>query len=435
MKKRILRFLKTDLFKASYLNGIANIIRLLTGLISNKIVAKFLGPSGIALLGQFQNFSQMVLSLASVGINTGITKYVAEYNDDELSRKKILSTGFCMIVGGSVIAAMVVFWGKYYFSDTILNTRDYTFVFVLLAITLILFVLNSFFVAVLNGYKQFKKIVITNIASSVFSLGVAVVLIIRYGVYGAFLGTILSQTLVFFITLFWVTRYDWFSLKYLTTSFDKESMVKLLKFSLMAAVSLFSVLFIQLQVRTYIIQHLSVQDAGYWQGILRVCDLYISFVTTTLGIYYLPRLAELKTNSELRKEIFRGYKFILPIVIITSVVIFVLKNFIIVVLFTPAFNPMRPLFTFQLLGNIFKVAGWLLGYLMLAKAMTKTVIITEIAFGLLYYLLTVIFVNKFGVVGVTYSYCLNAVAYLITMLIIFRKLMFKEIKLKNTYDE
>jgi polysaccharide transporter, PST family len=424
MKQRILRFLKTDLFKASFLNGIANIIKLGAGLISNKIVAVYLGPAGIALLGQFQNFSQMVMSLASVGINTGVTKYVAEYNDDELNRKKILSTGFFMIVFGSVIAALVVFFGRFYFSDSILKTRDYQFVFILLAITLILFVLNSFFVAILNGYKEFKKIVITNIASSVFSLILAIILVLRYGVYGAFVGTILSQTLVFFVTLFWITRFEWFSWKYLTKFFENESIIKLLKFSLMAAVQIFAISFIQLQVRTYIINHLSMQEAGYWQGILKICDLYIVFITTTLGIYYLPRLAELKTNTELKKEIIRGYKFMLPVVIGTSVVIFILKNFIIEFLFTPAFSPMRSLFTFQLLGNIFKVAGWLLGYLMLAKAMTRTFIITEITFGLFYYLLTVIFVNKFGVVGVTYSYCLNALIYFITLLVIFRKLMF-----------
>ena len=121
MKDRILRFLKTDLFKASFLNGIANIIKLGTGLISNKIVAVYLGPAGIALLGQFQNFSQMVMSLASVGINTGITKYTAEYNDNELNRKKILGTGFCMIIAGSIIASLVVFFGRNYFSDSILK--------------------------------------------------------------------------------------------------------------------------------------------------------------------------------------------------------------------------------------------------------------------------------------------------------------------------
>jgi polysaccharide transporter, PST family len=427
MKQRIFRFFKTDLFKASFLSGIANLIRMATGLIGNKIVAKYLGPPGLALLGQFQNFSTMVMSLATVGINTGITKYTAEYYDDLEKRKRIISTGFYVVVAGSIIASLVIFIGRYYFTFSILKNIDYLSVFTFFTITLILFVLNTFFVAILNGYKQFKKIVITNIATSIVSLIIAIVMIVHYGVYGAFLGWILSQTLVFFVTLFWVTRYEWFSWKYLTQSFDKESLLKLSKFTLMALTTIFAVQFIQLQVRDYLIVHLSMQDAGYWQGLLRICDLYISFITSTLGIYYLPRLAELTNDNELRKEIYRGFKFILPLVIVSSLGIFILRNFIIELLFTPAFNPMRPLFLYQLLGNVFKAAGWLLGYLMLAKAMTKTYIITEIAFGLLYYFLTVIFVNKYGVIGVTYSYCLNAAVYLITMLVIFSKLMFKRI--------
>jgi PST family polysaccharide transporter len=82
---------------------------------------------------------------------------------------------------------------------------------------------------------------------------------------------------------------------------------------------------------------------------------------------------------------------------------------------------MEPLFTFQLLGDFFKIGSWLLAYLMVAKAMTRVYIITEIVFAISFVLLTYYFMNHFGIVGATYSFCLNFFLYWITMWVIMRK--------------
>jgi PST family polysaccharide transporter len=424
MKAKILRFLKTDLFKTSFLNGIANIIKMLTGLVTNKIVAVYLGPSGVALLGQFHNFTTIVMSVAGLGLEQGITKYTSEYQNDEKNKKAILSTGFIVALVCSIIISFIVLINKNYLSRLILKTNEYSIVFVILGLTLIFFVFNSFFTAVLNGHKEYKKIIATKIISAILGLIIVVIFIVKYNILGAFLGFILSQTLVFFVTLNWVYRSKWFSFESFFKFFDKQKILKLGGFTLMAFTTLFASSFIQLQIRTYIINHISDVEAGYWQGVIRICDLYIMFVTTTLAIYYLPRLSELKTNKELNKEIFKGYKFILPLVVLSSALIFLFKGFIIDVLFSSSFAPMRNLFLFQLSGNILKIASWLLSYLMLAKAMTKVFIITEIAFGLLYYLLTILFINEFGIIGATYAYFTCYVLYLLTMIFIFKDLVF-----------
>ena len=56
----------------------STVVKMLTGLISVKVVASIIGPSGVALVGQLNNFATIAMSLASGGINNGITKYVAE---------------------------------------------------------------------------------------------------------------------------------------------------------------------------------------------------------------------------------------------------------------------------------------------------------------------------------------------------------------------
>lgn len=68
------------------LNAVATLVKMLTGFISVKIVAVLIGPAGIALLGQLNNFSSIFLTISTGGISSGVTKYIAE-NDGSQQNK------------------------------------------------------------------------------------------------------------------------------------------------------------------------------------------------------------------------------------------------------------------------------------------------------------------------------------------------------------
>jgi PST family polysaccharide transporter len=82
---------------------------------------------------------------------------------------------------------------------------------------------------------------------------------------------------------------------------------------------------------------------------------------------------------------------------------------------------MKPLFTFQLLGDFFKIGSWLLAFLMLAKAMTRVFIVTEVLFASSFVILSYFFMDHYGIVGATYSFCINYALYWILMAFIMRK--------------
>ncbi len=418
-------FRKTDLFKTSFWNGIATAVRIFTGLISNKIIAVYLGPAGIAMLGQFQNFTTIANSVAGFGINSGVTKYLAEFKTEENKRIEILSTGLKITLGATLLSTVGIFVFANYLSVNLLGSNEYVSLFYIFGVTLFLFTLNGFLISVLNGYKEFKKIIYVNVASSVVGLAITIILVIQFGIYGALLGTILSTTLIAFVTMGLVGRSSWFKKQHLLNKFSSDAFKKLSKFTLMAFTSMFAVTYIQLAVRTHIINSLSIEEAGYWQGITKISSIYLMLITTTLGLYYLPRLSEIKETSELRKEIIKGYKFLLPITLFIVTGIFIFRGFITNLLFAPNFQPMEQLYLFQLIGDVFKISSWLIAFLMIAKSMTVIFIITEIAFGLMFYILTLLFLNMYGVLGVTYAYSLNYLCYLLVMIFIFRGILFR----------
>jgi PST family polysaccharide transporter len=203
----------------------------------------------------------------------------------------------------------------------------------------------------------------------------------------------------------------------------------------MAITSVFANDFIQLQVRSYIINNISIQDAGYWQGITKISTLYLTFLTSTLAIYYLPRFSEIKRNDELRKEVKKGFMYLLPLTILPTILLYVFRSFIVNMLFAKSFLPMVTLFPMQLLGNIFRVLSWLFGFIIVAKAMTRTFIIMELVSGSSFYLLSRLFVNRYGVVGATYSYALSNLIYLVIMVLIVRHIFFKKSAYAQTNND
>ncbi len=399
------------LIKTSLLNAIAVAVRILTLLGINKILAVYVGPSGYAALGQFQNAVQMITTLASGAINTGVTKYTAEYYADEDKQRTVWRTAGTIALIGSFILSMLVFVFRNYLTQWFLGDLKYSNVFVWFSATLILFVFNTLLLAILNGKKDIPRYVVANIAGSIFALLITAWMVINWGLFGALVALAIYQSLAFFVTLALCFKTSWFRFSYLFGQLDKEVAKNLAKYTAMALTSAITVPLSHIMIRNHLGQTLGWEVAGYWEAIWRLSGAYLMFVTTTLGVYYLPRLSEIKNSHELKKEILNGYKIILPIAAISSLLIYLLRDFIIHLLFTKEFLPMRDMFAWQMIGDTLKIGSWILAYLMLGQAMVKIFLLTEVVFCISFYLWTWLLTDSLGYQAPVIAHALNYALY------------------------
>ena len=75
------------LIKTSLLTAISTIVKILSGFVINKFMAIYVGPSGIAIVGQLQSFMTMITTLSNGAISQGVVKYTAEYTSIEKKKK------------------------------------------------------------------------------------------------------------------------------------------------------------------------------------------------------------------------------------------------------------------------------------------------------------------------------------------------------------
>lgn len=407
------------LFKTSVLNGIAVLIKTATMFILNKILAVYVGPSGYALIGQFQNFIQMITVFSGNAINTAVVKYTAEHYEQPEKQKAIWQTATHIIFLFSLLGGVIIFLFKEQLSLFIFNSSEYESVFIWFAVFLLFFNLNTLFLAILNGKKAIERLVMANISGSLISLVMTAFLAIEFGLYGALVALAIYQSIAFFITFFICNQASWFSWKELFGKLDKGIAKKFSSFALMAVVSAVCVPLSQMVIRQYLSYEYGNEYAGYWEAMVRFSGAYLMLVTTTLGVYYLPRLSELKEVNEIKQEIFLAYKYIFPLALLGGVTVFILKDWIIITLFSDKFLPMRELFFWQILGDIVKIGSWILAYLMLSKAMIKLFVITEVIFAISSVLLSMLLVNLIGFDGISLAHLINYCAYWLVLCIFF----------------
>lgn len=279
---------------------------------------------------------------------------------------------------------------------------EYGYVFAIFGITVILYALNILLVSIVNGYKAYKTYIKINIANSITGLFFTVFFTWLYGLQGALICATTYQSIVCFITLYMIRKQPWASLKYFKGRINKRVLKNYLKYALMTFVTIGTMPVAQILIRRYIMITLSGTEAGWWEAMNRISNIYLLMISTSFGVYYLPRLAEINNLQELRQEIYKAFKIIIPILLGGFFLIYVFRFLIIKTLFTSDFVPMAQLFGWQMTADLFKVGCYILTYVMIAKAHTIAYITTEILFTFVYigfvYLLTSLGTGILGVV-------------------------------------
>lgn len=421
----IKKLLQTKLIKVFSFSSLSTLVRMLTSFVSVKVIAVLVGPSGIALVGQLTNFSTIILTFATAGISGGITKYVSEFKEEKTTldfyiydslKLLIICTGICTIF-------LLIF--SSFLSEKILLSREYGYVFVIFGVTLFFYSINTYLLAVINGFQNYRLYIFISIISCIVGLGLSLLLVFMLGTKGALINVVTSQSLTSWITIICVRKRNEYKIKWnkIITRFGSHTVKNLLKFSLMTFISVFGLPVGQLLIRTYVINKYGLNDAGCWEGINKLSNMYLSIITTSFSLYYLPRFSEIKEVKDMRKEILFAYKFIVPFLLILFVSIFLMKNVIIKILFSEEFFSMRSLFIWQLLGDFFKICSWLLVYLLSAKAKLLNYLLLEIPFSILFILFSYFCSEWFGITGVVMGYFVNYLTYFgVTYFTIWRRL-------------
>ncbi len=259
---------------------------------------------------------------------------------ESLELSKTISTVFY----SGFIATIIVSFFCYYNAESINDSvfayyNDYAYVIRIMAIALPFYALNMFIFGILNGFSKYKILIVINIIGQIFGLSITILLIYKERLDGALISVVISESLLFFITLVGIANRrslaGLIQVKHISLDYVK----KLSSYSVMAIFSAFLLPIVAIAIRNYITDTVGLREAGMWESMNRISRYYLMFVSSLLTLYILPRFSEIDNKKEFRAEVFNFYKTIIPIFAGGLLVIYLLRHIIVSVLFTEEFKP------------------------------------------------------------------------------------------------
>lgn len=417
-----MNFIKTSIYSAA-----STTISLLVKLITNKVIALYLGTNGMFLMGQLKDFLKIGNTLGTMGIETGTVKYTSELNNKEKDFKDLVGTSFKIHLYSSlIIIGLILIFYNYLtlsISKEMSEINNYSFKY-LLCFSVVSFSIQTFIMSVLNGLKKIKIFILINIIATIISGGILIFLVINYFTVGAYYALILSPIITLITALIICLFLKPFKLNFLNSVLKIKYFKNLSKFSLMAIMAPICLVGATFTVRYYIYDEFDSNHAGSWEAMWRISAIYLLFLTTTFKFYLVPTFTNLENNS-LKKEVFKIWKTILPIIVIITLGVYIAKDLIIDILFTSEFNLINSLILFHLLGDIIKINCWVLGNILVAKAKTNHFILFQVEWSIVFVVLSIILANVYGFVGLSIAYFSTYIIHFLLLNIYFRKLLWR----------
>lgn len=403
-----------QLFKASYYNAIIVVFKVLSGLVLSKVVAYFLGPSGLASLGNLRNFVKIFTGFTAEGYQNGTVRYVSEYCEQKEEREKVIATIFQLSLGIALVLGVVLWLFSKSFSNYLFQSIGYAYVIRSFSFGLPFLAINLLLIYILNGLENYKKLVLVNVALSTGSMVVSVILIVKYNLSGALIGVTLSPVVVFIINLLLLgSNRSIFKHLFKPNLFSVKVLKNMNVYYIMAIYSVVIVSVTYLLIRNVIINKLNIEEAGYWEAMNRISSFYNMFFLSLTSFYLLPQFSKTNNFKVFKNKIKDFYILSIPLLLVLFTSIYFLRFFLLKLLLSESFLPSASLFFWQMVGDFISVLSIAMVKQFHARLMVKAYIICNGILNILYLLLSYIFIDYYGLVGVVKAYALSYFIYLL----------------------
>ena len=133
--KKFFHYINNEvLVKAASLNTANISIKILAGILISKFIALFIGPEGMALIGNLRNFLSTIQSISIAGLYNGFVKLIGKHKNNEKELTNTLSTVFYFGFFASLILAFLCYYNAEFVNELIFFNNNYVYIIEKMAI-------------------------------------------------------------------------------------------------------------------------------------------------------------------------------------------------------------------------------------------------------------------------------------------------------------
>ena len=389
----------------------------------NKLLAVFLPPAAFACVGQFMNFMTMGQATSSLALQNGWVSLTAQNRDNLEQLRGVWRGGFRLTTYASIFTFAVAL----VLCFTVPLERFFPGIHPRLVQAAIIFALPGVLAtnvititaSVMNGLGHYRRWALINMVSSLWQM-----LWVAFFIYTgrlSVLSIVATQSIIAGIFAGQIAARAGFSLNEIRkTALDIR--LPWASFALMGIVPMILTPVVLTFMRSTIGTNLGWNAAGIWQGIWKISDFFTAFFSAILGVIILPKVSAKMAKSEFW-GLFRPIllKTIL-LALVAVVILYFGRSLLVAVMLSSAYAGAADYISVQLLGDFFRVGGWALGLVLIARRETKKFLMLEICSQLVLATSTYFFVKLYEFNGPMMAYALENFLTLVASFILVSRL-------------
>ncbi|MHB1955896.1 MAG: O-antigen translocase [Sulfobacillus sp.] len=391
-------------------SGAQSVLRLALGFLNIKVAAIYLGATGMALVGQLNNFLSLLHGFVGNALHTGVLKMTAEHPTDHELNARVWSTAMKMaLLFGGVVALLIVALSVP-LSRHLFGSSAYWPVFLLAGPVVILIPAGLVLTGILNGQKRIRAMALSAILPTVAGAMIFVPLVYWFGLWGGLIATALYSVGSLLVVLAIFIRVRAAPGNAFSRPWDAGVARELLRYFPMLLVHSTAGPFALLAVRTILISHFGLHEAGLWQAVSRISDMDTMVLTTALSFYLMPHLSSILEPDPFSNELVKATMQVSAIAVVTASSIYLLRGLVVTLALTSEFAPVTHLLGYQLIGDGLMMASFPIRMALVIKVRTRWYIALELIAPLLRVAITVGLLNVARLQAATIAYM---IAYLL----------------------
>ena len=398
--------------------GVQGIV-VLINIVRTKLVSMLLGPTGFGITESFNRTLNLVKSTTDLGVPFSAVKTVSECrsNRDETALEESLlitrTWAFLTAMAGMALCLLLAPLFSYWAFE---GDWGYTLSFLMLSPMAAFSAINGGEMAIMKGTGMLRELAKSQLIAVVATLLISIPLFWKFGLQGI----APSLVLVTFASMVITCRYTFRAYPYRIRPFSGKTLRKgfgMIRLGIFFTITSFFGAGAFSIIANYLMTHGNAEITGiYSAGYLLISYLGM-FVFSAMESDYFPRLSAVNQDREKVNELVNSQAEVAILLMAPMIVGFIVFLGVIVsLLLTSRFLEAVPMARLAVIGLAFKAMTTPLSYVSLAKGDSKTFMIQEVLYDIVFVAAVVGFFN-YG--GITMTGAALTIAAVADMLIVY----------------
>lgn len=412
-----------QIFRSSSILGGSQGLIYLTSIARTKAAALLLGPSGVGTLSLFQSSITLLGSVSGLGIGNSSVREIAEADGtgDHLRVNKASSIVFRLVLLTGVLGWLLAAIFAFPISKVAFGNYDHAGSIVILGASLLLSTVGGSYAAILQGTRKIGKLAKLQVLTNVASAAIAITLFLFFGKQ-AIVPSILAGALASCLISWKMGRSTFASFEKTSWSETYEGSKKLISMGIAFMWNAVSTGLVAFGIRAMVVRYEGVESNGIYQAAWAISGMFAGFILQAMGTDFYPRLTAASTEPRRMSQLINEQTEI-GVLLAGPGVLFTLSlaPFLMEWLYSAKFVPATPVVCWFVLGVFGQVVSWPLGFVQIARGLSRSFIVTQTLFNGLHFGLSILCYRSFGLVGLGIAYPSLYVVYTVCMLFYTRR--------------